>query len=76
MTTNQYTAHDGITIWGFGTTVAAAIADAKDWSNGNFDVDRPDCSVDPCGDNLWSLRESLTDPSSGWSVDDGTVELD
>jgi hypothetical protein len=73
----QYAAHDGITLWGFGTTIAAATADAKNWTEGRFDAAHSDWSVDPCGDSLWAKREEITDPSSGWSVnDDGVVELD
>lgn len=73
----MFVAHDGITIWGFGHTDTEAIMDAKEWSGGGFDTDRPDCSVDECGPRLWESREKLTDPSSGWSVgSDGVVELD
>ena len=77
MNNNKFVAHDGITIWEFGTTEAEADAEAKFYSEDRFDPSAPDNSIDRCGPRLWSVRDSMLDPSSGWSVDsDMIVELD
>ena len=70
-----FVAHDGITIWGFGTTREEAATNAAEYLGKPWPTDRPDCNIDKCGPNLWAVRDSLTDPSSGWSAGD-VVELD